>query len=95
MKVRTSLLKEETRELTEKLTFTEKALDELIVRLPNIPAEQVKSGKSAADNEVVLQEGNIPSLGSDALPIGNWPKNTISSALSLEQKLREQVSHFI
>ncbi|MEJ5304251.1 MAG: serine--tRNA ligase [Bacteroidales bacterium] len=68
MKVRTSLLKEETRELTEKLTFTEKALDELIVRLPNIPAEQVKSGKSAADNEVVLQEGNIPSLGSDALP---------------------------
>ena len=68
MKARTAALKEETRELSEKLTSTEKTLEELIVRLPNLPDERVKPGKSAADNEVVLQEGEIPRLGSDALP---------------------------
>ncbi len=68
MKARTAALKEETRELSEKLTSTEKTLEELIVRLPNLPDERVKPGKSAADNEVVLQEGEIPQLGSGALP---------------------------
>ncbi len=68
LKMRTAQLKEETRELSEKLASEEKNLEELIVRLPNLPAEIVKPGKSSAENEVVLQEGTLPSLESTALP---------------------------
>lgn len=67
MKARTATLKEETRELSAKLSSIEKILEELIVRLPNMPDERVKPGKSAADNEVVMQDGEIPQLGSNAL----------------------------
>ncbi|MGC8866128.1 MAG: serine--tRNA ligase [Bacteroidales bacterium] len=68
LKNRTAQLKEETRVLSEKLTIVEKDIDELIVKLPNMPDERVPAGKTAADNVVVMQEGEIPALNSDALP---------------------------
>lgn len=68
LKDRTARLKEETRVLSERLSGVEKDMDELIVRLPNMPDERVPAGKSAADNVVVMQEGEIPALSSDALP---------------------------
>lgn len=68
LKNRTAQLKEETRVLSEKLASVEKEMDELIVRLPNMPDERVPAGKTAADNVVVMQEGEIPTLPGDALP---------------------------
>lgn len=60
--------KEQVKELTEKLTEVEQALQNKIVQLPNLPHESVPVGVSAEDNEVVLTQGEVPALGADALP---------------------------
>ena len=41
---------------------------ELRTQIPNIPLSIVPSGHSETDNEVVLEEGNIPTLADEALP---------------------------
>lgn len=62
-------LKKVSKELEERLSETEKSLNELIVTLPNFPAEIVPKGKSAEDNVIVkCDDSTIPSLGEDALP---------------------------
>lgn len=45
-----------------------KKLDELLVRLPNLPHPSVPPGRSAEDNEIVLQEGEFPLLADNAVP---------------------------
>ncbi len=45
-----------------------KDLDELLYRLPNIPNEIVPQGNSDEDNEVVFEEGGVPSLDENAIP---------------------------
>ncbi len=67
-KARTLALKESSRLLEEKLQETTAVLNQLIVRLPNLPDPGVPAGKHAADNVVVLSEGELPDLGPKALP---------------------------
>jgi seryl-tRNA synthetase len=43
-------------------------LNDLLVRLPNLPHASVKPGKSAEDNENIHQEGDIPELDENATP---------------------------
>ncbi len=64
----TTRLKEESRALEEQLKETEASLLEELVRIPNIPHETVPPGRSAEDNEVVLEAGKRPELPAEAAP---------------------------
>ncbi len=68
LKEEASALKNSTKELQEVLQTTSDALWELRTQIPNIPLSIVPSGHSDTDNEVVLEEGNIPTLADEALP---------------------------
>lgn len=52
----------------EALAKTEKELNDLLVRLPNLPSPQVPRGKTPEDNEVVRTGGNKPQLFAGAVP---------------------------
>lgn len=54
--------------LSEQLTQKEQELQQLLVRLPNLPSSAVPVGKTATENEVVREGGNKPVLTSDAVP---------------------------
>ncbi len=54
--------------LSEQLSQKEQELQQLLVRLPNLPASAVPTGKTATENEVVREGGNKPVLNSDAVP---------------------------
>jgi len=68
MKAKTVELKNISKELNSLLESTKKELDDLLVKVPNLPHLSVPSGNSAEDNELVLQEGEIPVLSKDAVP---------------------------
>jgi seryl-tRNA synthetase len=68
LKAKTVVLKENSKELNDKLSQVEDDLTHLLYLVPNLPSEKVPAGKTPEDNEVVLQEGSIPDLGADALP---------------------------
>lgn len=61
-------LKEKSAQLQVKADENAKALADKIVLLPNTPCDLVPEGKTAEDNLVVKQGGNIPDLGPNALP---------------------------
>ncbi len=63
-----SALKEEARALEEELKEAESALTAQIVTLPNFPSVEVPAGRTAGDNVVVRQGGDIPVLGDSAVP---------------------------
>jgi len=52
----------------EKLERVEQQLNDLLVRLPNLPSEKVPKGKTPEDNEVVRTGGTKPTLYSGAVP---------------------------
>jgi seryl-tRNA synthetase len=54
--------------LAEQLASREQELHQELVRLPNLPAAEVPVGKAAADNVVIREGGNKPSLTADAVP---------------------------
>ncbi|HIT48446.1 MAG TPA: serine--tRNA ligase [Candidatus Coprenecus stercoripullorum] len=61
-------LKERSKDLEIKMEECQKAQNELLVLLPNIPADNVPPGKSAEDNVVVRMGGEIPDLPENAVP---------------------------
>jgi seryl-tRNA synthetase len=68
LKDKSTALKEESSKLKTILDEAERQLQELVVKLPNLPSEQVSRGKTAEQNDVVHTEGNIPALGDKAQP---------------------------
>jgi seryl-tRNA synthetase len=54
--------------IKDKLADIEKQLDELVVRLPNLPSDKVPEGRTPEENETVKEGGNKPTLNSGALP---------------------------
>lgn len=68
IKEKTGRLKEESKELSEKLAVTVADLQNLLYTIPNIPHESVPAGMSEEDNEEVYKEGDIPVLAEGALP---------------------------
>ncbi|HWV71772.1 MAG TPA: serine--tRNA ligase [Pseudosphingobacterium sp.] len=60
--------KEQIKVLLEKLGPLEEEFFQKIVQLPNLPYKDVPAGKTADDNQVVLEHGNKPVLPEDALP---------------------------
>lgn len=68
LKNRTVVLKEKNKGLQEELLKKEKELQDLLCTIPNLPHLSVPPGKSSADNLHVHQEGEIPTLGKEAVP---------------------------
>ncbi|APG60630.1 serine--tRNA ligase [Christiangramia salexigens] len=68
LKDKTGKLKEESKELSEKLSACVAELQDLLYTIPNIPHESVPAGKSEDDNEEVYREGDIPVLAEGSLP---------------------------
>jgi seryl-tRNA synthetase len=61
-------LKSSLQPISEKLAVVEKQLHDELVKLPNLPSDQVPVGKTPADN-VVLREGGIkPQLPAGSVP---------------------------
>ena len=61
-------LKERSKALEEQMDNCSKQQNDLLVLLPNLPCADVPQGRTAEDNVVVKQIGEIPDLGPDALP---------------------------
>lgn len=68
VKKKTAGLKEESKELSEKLNAASEKLTELLYTLPNVPHDSVPEGQTDEDNEVIFEEGDVPSLAEGALP---------------------------
>ncbi len=68
LKKKTVQLKDQSKDLADKLQNKSQELEELLYLIPNIPNEIVPVGTSADDNLKVFQEGEIPVLHKDALP---------------------------
>jgi len=65
---RTSEIKEQIKFLETAYSNFEEELKQLLFTIPNIPHISVPKGKSAEDNEVVLEHGTIPTLPENKLP---------------------------
>jgi seryl-tRNA synthetase len=63
-----AVLKASLQPISEKLATTEKQLQDELVKLPNLPADIVPVGKLPADNVVVREGGNKPTLPTNAVP---------------------------
>jgi seryl-tRNA synthetase len=68
LKEETSALKELNKELEHDIKVADHELSTLLYEIPNTPHMSVPLGKTPEDNEVVLQNGDIPELGDNALP---------------------------
>src|SRR5690606_12075606 len=66
----------------ERLGELETRIDELLVKLPNLPSDQVPPGRSASDNQIVREGGIRPGLEEDALP--HWELAKIYGLIDFE-----------
>jgi seryl-tRNA synthetase len=62
------LLNASVKPIKDKLTEIESQLENLLVKLPNLPSNKVPKGKTPAENETVKEGGTKPTLVSGALP---------------------------
>ncbi|HZY80533.1 MAG TPA: serine--tRNA ligase [Cyclobacteriaceae bacterium] len=60
--------KDRVKQLETDMANAENELQQLLYKIPNVPAEKVPAGKSADDNINVKEWGKVPSLPADALP---------------------------
>ncbi|MBC5773907.1 serine--tRNA ligase [Pontibacter sp. KCTC 32443] len=67
-KAQTTELKQQAKTLADQLATLEDELQAALYKLPNLPHESVPVGRTAEDNEVVLQHGEIPELHAGAQP---------------------------
>ncbi|MCK9203312.1 MAG: serine--tRNA ligase [Bacteroidales bacterium] len=68
LKEKTTRFKEQSKELEIAFESVKKELDDLLVRVPNLPHASVPPGKTSEDNLVVLQEGDIVPVAATAVP---------------------------
>lgn len=67
-RARVAELKSIGKELDEEKTAAESTLRNLLLTIPNLPADIVPEGKHAEDNLVVKMGGEMPKLGEGAVP---------------------------
>lgn len=67
-RAQTGDLKVKIKEGEQRLKDIESELQSNLVLLPNLPHASVPEGRTAEDNVVVYQAGEVPSLAADALP---------------------------
>ncbi len=68
LKEKTAQLKEVSKTLGDDLDAVVESLNQLLYKIPNIPAEIVPNGSTADDNEEVYRAGDIPVLHANAQP---------------------------
>ncbi len=61
-------LKEESKVLEEQMRKAEEQIQDMLVRVPNLPNDSVPEGRSPEENVVVRSGGDVPSLPENALP---------------------------
>ena len=61
-------LKESQKGIAEQLAGVEEEIKNILLSIPNIPCEMVPEGRTAEDNVVEKEGGEMPNLGEDALP---------------------------
>jgi seryl-tRNA synthetase len=67
-KAEVTAMKETIDNYAGQLAEAEAIVDGMLLRVPNLPNERVPAGKSADDNTVVRQHGEIPKLHDGAVP---------------------------
>ena len=75
-------LKEKTTRLDEEMTNAEKAITDILLTIPNTPCDLVPDGRTAEDNVVAKEGGNMPSLSEEALP--HWELAKIYDLIDFE-----------
>ncbi len=68
LKNKSVAVKESSGKLAEQFKQIEEQQQQLLVQVPNTPSFKVPKGKTAADNENVYQEGEIPKLPAGSKP---------------------------
>jgi seryl-tRNA synthetase len=68
LKDENTLLKNKAKDLEATMKIAEDELNNILLRLPNLPHSSVPEGKLPEDNKVVFEHGNIPALNEKALP---------------------------
>jgi seryl-tRNA synthetase len=68
IKSRTAELKSQIKILEDNYHNTEEDLRQILYTIPNVPHISVKSGRSAEENEIILEHGSIPDLPESKLP---------------------------
>ncbi len=68
LKLDVATLKSSLQPVSEKFNATEKQLQDILVKLPNLPSDKVPPGKTPEDNVVVREGGTIPVLHANAKP---------------------------
>ncbi len=81
-KVIAATKKDNIRELGEQLTGIEEELQQKLVLLPNLPHSSVPKGLTPEENDVVLENGEKPSLPATALP--HWELATKYGLIDFE-----------
>ena len=61
-------LKTSLKDIDDQLSAAQDEITEILLSVPNLPCEAVPKGRTAADNVVEKQGGNMPDLPADALP---------------------------
>ena len=82
LKEKTAELKIQAKEHDAALEAVKKELDEILVRIPNLPHVSVPPGKHAEDNLVVMQEGVISPAAEGAVP--HWELTTKYDIIDFE-----------
>jgi seryl-tRNA synthetase len=68
LKEKTTQIRENSKQLNESLNTIASQLQDVLYKLPNLPAEIVPFGKTPEENINVFEEGDIPKLHEGALP---------------------------
>jgi seryl-tRNA synthetase len=67
-KMEVATLKSSLQPILDRLSAIEKQLQDVLIKLPNLPSDKVHPGNSPADNIVVREWGTVPSLPATAVP---------------------------
>lgn len=68
LKAEVTALKEELKGHQQEQELVQKQINDMLVQLPNVAHSSVPEGKSASDNVVVRQVGELPRLSEGAMP---------------------------
>ncbi|HLG39956.1 MAG TPA: serine--tRNA ligase, partial [Chitinophagaceae bacterium] len=63
-----AIIRDSLTPISQQLTAAEKQLQDELVKIPNLPSDQVPPGKTPADNVVIREGGAKPQLSKDAAP---------------------------
>jgi seryl-tRNA synthetase len=69
-KSKTTALKNQEAELKSKVDAYDQEITQLLYTIPNVPNEQVKTGKSELDNETIFEAGKTPVFNFE--PLAHW-----------------------